>query len=148
MYPARMTLTRAAIVVSMICLVVSCGGSDNGGTGGSGGSGGGTAGATGTAGASGAAGAAGGGAGANGTGTGGGGGVPANCAGCVACAMANCASAITTCQANTTCNALYQCVHGCTMSTNACIQMNPDAIVSGAAVLTCINQNCLSQCQN
>jgi hypothetical protein len=132
---------RTAIAGFAICLVISCGSSTPGHDGG-GGSGGGAAGASGVAGAGGGA------AGTDGTGTGGGGGgVPANCAGCVACAMASCATAITACQANTTCNALYQCVHGCTMSINACVQMNTGALVSGAAVLSCINQNCLSQCQ-
>ena len=140
---------RAAIAGFALCLVVSCGsGSTPGNDGGGGGLGGGAGGAQGAAGVSGAAGAAGGGAGTNGTGTGGGGGaVPANCAGCVACAMTNCATAITACQANTTCNALYQCVHGCTMSINACVQMNSGALTSGATVLACINQNCLAQCQ-
>ena len=143
-----MTKLHAAIAGFAFCLMISCGSSDGGG--GKGGSGGGTAGATGTAGASGAAGVGGGAAGAIGTGTGGGGGgVPANCTACVACAMASCATAITTCQANATCNALYQCVHGCTMSINACVQMHLDAIAgtSGAAVFACINQNCMSQCQ-
>jgi hypothetical protein len=143
MYPAAMTKLRAAIAGFAICLVVSCGSSTSNHDGG-----GGRGGASGTDGGSGNAGAGGGAAGTNGTGTGGGGGgVPVNCTGCVACAMGNCSTAITTCQANATCNALYQCVHGCTMSINACVQMNPDALVSGAAVLACINQNCLSQCQ-
>ena len=149
MYLARMKIIRALVAISTICLFVSCGGDDKGGTGGAGGS---SAGSMAGAGGSSTAGTAGGGSGGSGsggaTGAGGGGGAgQGSCSACVACAEASCSTQIAGCQANTTCNPLYQCVRGCTMALQSCVTMNSGAIVSGAAVLSCINQNCQSQCQ-
>jgi hypothetical protein len=138
-----MKILRAALVMSAICLFVSCGGSDNGtGTGGTGGSSAGTAGASGASGTAGTTGSA----GTTGTGGGGGGG-QGSCQACVSCVQANCASQVTACMANTGCNAIYQCAAGCTMDVEACIQMNLAAVQAWATTVSaCINQNCLSQC--
>jgi hypothetical protein len=149
----ELDMRRAAIVVAAICLLVSCGGSDTGGTGGAGGGSatGGSAGAN-----AGAGGAAGGRSGASGgrggtTGTAGSGGGQASCPACFACVNANCSAGITTCQANADCNAVYQCAGACTMSVQSCVEMNGGFIVALAfanAVSSCINGSCQSVCAN
>jgi hypothetical protein len=131
-----MTKLPAALAGFALCLLVSCGSSTPGHDGG-GGSGGGSGGATGAGGA--------GGTGTAGTtGTGGGTG---SCTSCVACVMTSCASQIAACQANTSCNAIYECARPCTTPINNCVAMHLDAIATwGSTVSTCINSNCLAQC--
>jgi hypothetical protein len=96
------------------------------------------------AGASGTAGAGGSGSGGT-TGSGGTGG-GANCPMCVTCIMTNCSSQVTTCQANTSCNALYECGRTCTTPINDCVAMHLDAIQIWATVSACINTNCRVIC--
>jgi hypothetical protein len=128
-----MKILRAALVASLIGFFVACDDNGTGGTGGSGGS----------SGAAGTTGTAGGGGGTTGTG----GGWAASCPGCVTCVNANCASAVATCQANTGCNAIYQCASGCSTPIETCIQNNVGAAITWAtSVSTCINQNCATQC--
>jgi hypothetical protein len=135
------------VAATVLCLGVSlsvgCGGDDGGGGGGRGG---GTAGS-----GSGAAGTGGGAAGTGGgaAGTGGGGGAAATCQTCLACVQSNCGTAIATCQANTACNAIYECARMCTIDANDCVMMNLGGVQAWAAsVSACLNMGCLTPCSS
>ena len=137
MYLAAMSTTRAVTFLSLICLLVSCGGSSTGGRGGSGGSIGGASGGTGAAGRGGGGGA---------TGAGGGGGALADCPGCVTCVTTSCASQVATCQANVACNAVYECGRTCTTPFGTCVTMHLDALATWGTVQSCITANCATIC--
>ena len=139
----------AALVLCSFSLVfVACGDSSSGNDAGSTGTAGSAGGGTGAGGAGGAS--AGGGGGATGRGGGGGGtsgtagGSGANCQMCVACVQANCMSQVTTCMANTACNAIWQCATACTMTLNQCIAMNTAGVAAwGPSIAACANANCI-----
>ena len=139
-----MNTLRVAVIALSIVASLSCGGSDSGGTGGSGGP---------RGGAGGSAGGGNGGAAAGSTGTGGvtgsagAGGATGSCTACVACVNANCASAVSTCMANTDCKALYDCIGMCTTSINDCVQMHLAAATTFAStVSSCFTNSCHTQC--
>ena len=136
-------LARGMAIVA-VCLFLGC--SDE-----SGNNDGGAAGTTGAAGAGGGAAGSGGGAGGSGggaAGSGGGGGASASsCQACFTCAMTNCTAALATCQANTGCNAIYQCSRMCTTDAVTCATANPTGIAMWyAAVTACGNQGCQAPC--
>lgn len=137
-------LARGMAVVA-VCLFLGC--SDDAGSGD-----GGAAGTSGAAGAGGGAagsggGSAGGGAAGSGGGGGSGGSSAASCQACFTCVMTNCATALATCQANTGCNAIYQCSRMCTTDAITCATANPTGITMWyAAVTACGNQGCQAAC--
>jgi len=59
--------------------------------------------------------------------------------------QANCASQLTQCQNNTSCNAIYQCAMACTMHLEQCIVANAaGASTWGPGVAVCANTNCIN----
>ena len=132
-------LARGMAVLA-VCLFLGC--SDDAGNGD-----GGAAGTSGAAGAGGSA-AGGGGRGGGAAGSGGAGGSSASsCQTCFTCVMTNCATALATCQANTGCNAIYQCSRMCTTDAVTCATANPTGIAMWyAAVTACGNQGCQTAC--
>ncbi len=61
--------------------------------------------------------------------------------------MTNCTTALATCQANTGCNAIYQCSRMCTTDAITCATANPAGITMWyAAVTACSNQGCQAPC--
>ena len=57
--------------------------------------------------------------------------------------MTNCTAALATCQANTACNAIYNCTRMCTTDATTCATANPTGIQMWiAAVTACGNQGC------
>jgi hypothetical protein len=60
--------------------------------------------------------------------------------------MSHCATQLTTCQANASCNAIYECGRTCTTAINTCVAMHTDAIVLWAGISACINTNCATVC--
>jgi hypothetical protein len=122
-----MITSRVWAVSVVLAFLVACGGSGGSHDGG-------TAGGGGTS--------AGGGAG---TSSGGSGGSAGNCQMCIACVQSNCATQLTACQADTNCNAIWQCAMGCTMTLNDCIAAHQNGVlVWGPGVAACANQNCVS----
>jgi len=151
MYLPRMSIPRAAVLVSTLALLISGGlvacGSDSGGggKGGSGGMAGSTAGAGAGASGTGSAGNSGGSGAAGATGSAGNGG--GSCQSCVSCVMSSCATQVTSCMANTGCNMIYQCAKGCTTSIQTCIQNNiAVAQMFVSSVSPCITSKCGTQC--
>ncbi|MCA9594836.1 MAG: hypothetical protein KC776_16060 [Myxococcales bacterium] len=142
-------MKRIALVVSVLFAVGSfgCGSDDSSGSGGSSGSSGsgGSSGSTG-----GSAGAATGGAGGNGGASGGGAGGAGSgdCPTCLACVQSACGTEITTCEADTECKAIYDCVKACGQKTpDQCIADHQGGVTIWAGVSQCLNDNCLSSCQ-
>jgi len=64
---------------------------------------------------------------------------------CIQCVQTNCATQLTACQADTNCNAIWQCAMGCTMHLDDCIQMHQSGVLTwGPGVAACANQNCIT----
>lgn len=135
------------VPVVVLCLFMGCSDDDSGNDDGGAGAGGGAAAGRGGS-SGGAAGRGGSGGGAAGRGGSGSGGAPAaSCQACVACVTANCGTAVTMCQGNAGCTAIYDCARMCQMSVNACIAANPSGVtVWASSVSSCINQGCLAPC--
>jgi hypothetical protein len=145
MYLPRMSIPRAAVLVSALVLLISGGliscGSDSGG-GGKGGTGG-AGGSTGGAGAGGGGNGGPGTAGATGSAGNGGG----SCQSCVSCVTSKCSSQVTSCMANSGCNMIYTCAHNCATSIQTCIQNNVAvAQMFVSSVYPCISSNCMTEC--
>jgi hypothetical protein len=136
-----MTMLARSVMLATLCafLTFGCGSDSAGGGDAAAGTGGGAAGAGGGAGGrgGGSGGAAGGGGGTSGG---------ASCQACVACVMTNCGSSIATCQANTACNAIYECARMCQMDANDCVMANLPGATVWAGLSACLNANCLSVC--
>lgn len=127
-----MTTSRAFAISIVLSLLVACGGGGSPGDGGPGGTGG-------------SSGGSGGGAGTSAGGGSGGGGSGGNCQMCIQCVQTNCATQLTACQADTNCNAIWQCAMGCTMHLDDCIQMHQSGVLTwGPGVAACANQNCIT----
>jgi len=125
--------TRALAISIVLSFLVACGGGSSPNDGGTAGGGGGRGGSAGGGGGSSA--------GTGGSGTGGSG----NCQMCIQCVQTNCASQLTACQANTDCNAIYQCAMACTMTLNDCILAHQAGVLAwGPGVAACANQTCIS----
>jgi hypothetical protein len=132
-------LARVMAVLA-VCLFLGC--SDDSGNGD-----GGAAGTTGAGGGTAGRGGSGGGAAGSGGSGGSGGSSVASCQTCFTCVMTNCTAALATCQANTGCNAIYQCSRMCTTDAITCATANPTGITMWyAAVMACSNQGCQAPC--
>lgn len=136
---APMSILARWVPVAALCLFLACSDDSGNGDGGAAGTGAGAAGRGGSGGA---------GRGGSGGGAAGSGGAPVStCQTCLACVMSTCSAAIATCQANTGCNAIYECARTCTTDANACVTQNPSGLVAWAtSVSTCLNQGCQQPC--